>query len=190
MESAKFIVSGDDKNALGSIKNTLSADGYNYIGYVKEPFSVLRAIRSHSPQFVIIDVCRRFIELKPVLEVIDEEMLAACVLLLDFRSDEVFEYIKKTHVMTYITKPVYEEALLQMVDLALVNFNRVSQYEEKIRRLNSTLENRKLIEKAKWILVEKEKMNEIEAYEWIKKRSRDSRMPMKDIANAIILTRG
>lgn len=190
LESAKFIVCGDDKNALGSIKNTLSSDGYSYIGYVKEPFSILRAIRSHSPQIVIIDVCRRFIELKPVLEVIDEEMLTACVLVLDFRSDEIFEFLKKTHVMTYITKPVYEEALLQMVDLALVNFNRVTQYEEKIRKLNSTLESRKLIEKAKWILVEKEKMNETEAYEWIKKRSRDSRIPMKDIANAIILTRG
>lgn len=190
LESAKFIICGEDKRTLGSIKNTMVSEGFSYIGYIKEPFSILRAIRTHSPQIVIIDLSRKFTELRPILEVIDEEKLTACILALDLRSDEIFEFINKSSVMTYITKPVYDEAILQMVDIAMVNFHRVTQYEEKVRKLNDTLENRKLIEKAKWILVEQQKFSESEAYEWIKKRSRDSRTPMRDIANAIILTRG
>jgi response regulator NasT len=59
-----------------------------------------------------------------------------------------------------------------------------------VKKLNDTLESRKAVEKAKWILVEKEGYTESEAYEAIKKKSRNNRITMKEIAEAIILTRG
>ncbi|MFZ5986536.1 MAG: ANTAR domain-containing response regulator, partial [Bacillota bacterium] len=61
---------------------------------------------------------------------------------------------------------------------------------QKVKKLNDTLESRKIVEKAKWILVEQNGLSEAEAYEAIKKKSRDNRMPMKSIAEALILTRG
>lgn len=190
MISAKFIVSGEDRQLLAGIKNVLAANGHIYLGYSKEPFNILRHIRSNTPDLIIIEACNKFKELKPILEIIDEELLTACILILDIRSDEVLELLGKSRVITYVTKPAYNELVLQIADSVLVNFKRVLEYEQKIKKLNNTLESRKYIEKAKWLLVEQEGMTEAEALEVLRKKSRDNRMSMREIAEAIILTRG
>lgn len=190
MEYGKFIVSGEDKKVLANIKNALASNGHIYIGYSKEPFSILRHIRSCIPDLLIIEVCNNFKELKPILEVIDEDLLAACIVILDTRNEEIFNFLASTRVMTYITKPVFDETLLQIADITLMNYKRVLEYEQRVKKLNDTLESRKVVEKAKWLLIEQDGYTEAEAYEIIKKKSRDNRMPMREIAEALILTRG
>jgi len=189
MNYAKFIVSGEDKKTLTAVKNMLTQSGHVFIGYSKEPFNLLRHVRSYAPELIIIDYSNNFTELRQILEIIDEELLAACIILLDVRNDEVFDFLKKARSVTYIAKPVYYEVLMQIVDISLANFSRILDYEQKVKKLNETLESRKAVEKAKWILVEQEKLSEAEAYEIIRKKSRDNRIPMRDIAEAIILAR-
>lgn len=121
---------------------------------------------------------------------LDEEMVAACILVLDAPNEDVFDFLRGSRAVSYIMKPVVESAVVQVADISLINYRRVLEYEEKIKKLSTTLEDRKIVEKAKWILVEKDGFTETEAYEAIKKRSRDNRMPMREIAQAIILTRG
>lgn len=190
MEFAKFIVSGEDKKTLAGVKNALASSGHIFVGYSKEPVNILRHIRNLSPELVVIEICNNFREMKQILEVIDEELLTACVLLLESRNDEIFDFLRKTRVVTYIAKPVFDEVLLQIADISLANYKRILEYEERVRKLNDTLESRKIIEKAKWILIEQEGLSETDAYEVIKKKSRDNRIPMREIAEAIILTRG
>ena len=190
MEHAKFIVSGEDKKVLAGIKNILCQSGHIFLGYSKEPVNIIRHIRSYMPDLVIIEVRNRFRSLKQILEIVDEEMLAACILLLDSRSDEVFDFLRKTKTITYMIKPIFEEVLLQIVDISLANFSRIQDYEQMVKKLNDTLESRKFVEKAKWILIEQQGLTEEEAYEVIRKKSRDNRLPMREIAEAIILTRG
>lgn len=190
MECGKFIVSGEDKRSLTVIKNNLVNNGHVFIGYLKEPSNLLRYIRSSSPDLVVVETCGSFTELKRVLEIIDEEILAACVLLLDSRNEEIIDFITNSRVMSYISKPVFDETVPQVVDMCLLNFRRILEYERKVKKLNETIESRKIVEKAKWILVEKEGYTEEEAYESIKRKSRDNRIPMRNIAEAVILTRG
>lgn len=181
---------GDDKEVLSSIKKALVANGHVFIGYSGDYHNILRHIRKCCPELVVIEASNRFTEITGTLEVLDEELLAACILVLKFRNDEVINFLRNTRIITYITRPVFDEAILQIADLTLMNYERVLEYEQKVRKLNDTLESRKIIEKAKWILVEKEGITELEAYELIRKKSRDNRIPMKDIAEAIILARG
>jgi len=189
MEYGKFIVSGEDKKSLGSVKNALSSNGHIFIGYLKEPLNVLRNIRSSEPDIVIMDIAGHFRDYKQVLEVIEEDMLCACILILDNITEEVYSFLNNSRVITYLRKPVFDEIILQITDFSLMNFRRVQEYESRVKKLNDTLESRKIIEKAKWILVEQEGLSEAEAYEAIKRRSRDNRVPMRDIADALILTR-
>lgn len=190
MEYGKFILIGEDKKVLSGIKNTVVSSGHIFIGFSKEPMNMLRYIRNSSPDLLIIEICNNLKELKNIFEVIDEELLAACILVLDGRNEEILEFLRTTRVFTYISKPVFDETLLQIVEISLMNYKRMLEYEEKVRKLNNTLESHKVVEKAKWILVEKDGMTETAAYEAIKKKSRDNRMPMREIAEALILTRG
>ncbi|MCX7920555.1 MAG: ANTAR domain-containing protein [Clostridia bacterium] len=190
MEYGKFIMFGGDKKALSAAKSALVSNGHIFLGYNMETSDILRHIRRFEPDFMIIDAGNHFSNLINTLEVIDEELLASTILLLDKYTDDIYSFLKKSKIITYLTKPIFDENLLQIVDISLLNFNRVMEYERKVKKLNDTLESRKVVEKAKWILVEKDNFTEAQAYEAIKKKSRDNRMPMRDIAEAIILTRG
>jgi response regulator NasT len=189
MEYAKFLLCGQDRKTLAGIKNLLTQNGHIFIGYSREPANILRHVRTYTPEILVIEVENNFNELTGTLEVIDEELLAACILLLNNRNSSVFEFLGRSRAITYVAKPVFDEVLVQITDITLANFRRICEYEAKVKKLNETLESRRLVEKAKWILVEQEKVTEAEAYELIRKKSRDNRMAMREIAEAIILTR-
>ena len=190
MEFSKFIVAGEDKKSLLSVKNALTESGHIYAGYSHDVAGILRSARSLMPDLIIADVKGSFGFIRPLIEIIDEELLTAVILLLDSRSDEIFDFISKSRVVTYIAKPVFNEVAQQIADISLANFRRIAEYEEKVRKLNDSLESRKSVEKAKWILVEQDGMSEEEAYNLIRKKSRDNRVPMRNISEAIIMTRG
>lgn len=189
MEGAKFLLAGQDKKSLSAIKNSLVAGGYIYVAYSGNSNNILRYVRALEPDLLIIEATGGFNVLRQSLELIDEELLAACILLLDSRNDEIFEFIRRSRVMTYVAKPVFDEVMVQIADIMLSNFKRVREYESKLKQLNESLESRKVIEKAKWLLVEQEGHTELDAYEAIKRKSRDNRISMREIAEAIILTR-
>jgi len=71
--------------------------------------------------------------------------------------------------------------------MANLSFKRVNELSQKLKEMTETLESRRLVEKAKWILMEKNKLSENEAYERMRKKSMDNRMSMKSIAEAIII---
>lgn len=190
MSHGKFCLFGEDKRTLSKIKNALTAGGNIFIGYSKETSNILKILRGCSPDLIIVEVMNKFNELKPVLEVIDDESLAACILIVDSRNDEIIEFLGRSKVITYIIKPLCNESALQIADLSLLNYNRVLNYEQQVKTLNETLDSRKTVEKAKWILVEQEGISESQAYEIIRKKSRENRLPMKKTAEAIIITSG
>jgi response regulator NasT len=183
-------MSGEDKRTLTIFKNILVSSGHVFIGYLKEPTNLLRCIRTNVPDLVIVEAANDFTELKRVLEIVDEEILAACVVVMNTRNEKIIGFIKESRVLSYVVKPVFEEPALQVIDISLLNYSRIIEYERKVKKLNETLESRKAVEKAKWILVQKDGYTEEAAYEVIRRKSRDNRIPMKDIAEALILTRG
>jgi response regulator NasT len=189
MEDTRFILCGKDKKTLLSVKNSLTSEGFLFIGYTSDTNSILQHVRKCKPNMIIVEVnMNRFQQLKSMLEVIDEEVLAVCILVLEFKNSEIVDFVKKSKLMYYLSKPVFGEALVQITQSALMNLNRVLEYEKKIQKLNQTLENRKIVEKAKWLLVEKNGFSEAEAHDVIRKKSRDNRVTMREIAEAIILT--
>ena len=190
VECSRFIVAGEDKKSLSIMKNALVESGYTFAGYAHDTVGILRHVRSLAPDLIILDVKGSFGSLRPSIEVIDEELLSAIILLLDFRSDEIFDFITKTRIVTYIAKPLFSEVAQQIADISLANFKRIIQYEDQVKRLNDSLESRKSVEKAKWILVEQDGLSEEEAYNVIRKKSRDNRVPMRNISDAIIMIRG
>lgn len=190
MELYKYIVTGHDKISLAAIKQVLCSRGHIFLGYSQEPQNILRHIRRTGPDVVIVEAYNNFHELRPMLEIIDEELLAACVLVIREETDEISEFLWKARNIGFITLPVKEESVMQLVDMSYLNFRRTLDYEEKVKKLNEALESRKIVERAKWVLVEDNRMSENEAYELIRKRSRDGRIPMREIAEAILMVKG
>ena len=90
--------------------------------------------------------------------------------------------------MAYLVKPLREEELLPTIELAISRFEEFIALRKENEDLKRTLQGRKLIERAKGVLMEREKISEQQAFAKIQKGSMNTRRPMVDIAQAILLS--
>jgi response regulator NasT len=93
-------------------------------------------------------------------------------------------------VMSYLVKPLRVEELAPAIELAVSRFHEFTSLREEVSTLKLNLEERKLIERAKGLLMEQRHLSEERAYSLMKKASMNMRKPMSDIAQAILLAGG
>lgn len=143
--------------------------------------------KSKAPDAIIMDVKM------PVKDGIEaaEEISRVCptpVVLLTASDDEAtIRRAADAGVMAYLLKPVRGEEILPAVELAISRFSEFKMLRKENADLKNTIYARKLIEKAKGLLMEKEKLTENEAFARIRKISMDKRKSMTEIAEVIIL---
>lgn len=188
MSREKYIVAAADNPSQISIRNILNPYGFMFLANCSDSISLLRLIRSYSPDFVIIDMGRQLNEILPVVDTIDDEMLCPCIIVGQNNDMEIDYLMEKTKVVTLFPKPLNKELLIHTVEMSLISFKRLSILYRKLREMTENYETRKAVERAKWILMEREGISESEAYERIRKKSMDTRTPIKALAEAIIFS--
>ncbi len=188
MAGEKYVVATPDNPSQINIRNMLNPAGYMFLGNCFDPVSLLRIVRSYNPDFIIVDLAMQGRELQNTLETIDEELLCSCVTLGDYKEIDNISVIDKGKVSVNCFKPVSRELLLNTVEIANLYYRRIIEVNSKLKEMTENYETRKAVERAKWILMQREGISENDAYEKIRKKSMDSRLTMKAIADAIIFT--
>ncbi len=117
-----------------------------------------------------------------------EERPLPIILLTSHYGRETIERAKESGVMAYLIKPLREEELLPTIELAISRFSEFMSLRKENNDLKKILEARKTIERAKGILMKNHGLSEAEAFSRIQKKSMDTRKPIVDIAQAIILS--
>ena len=112
------------------------------------------------------------------------------VLITSHYDPATIERAKQAGVMGYLVKPLRGEELSPTIELAITRFQDFLSLREENSTLKENLESRKLIERAKGLLMEQRKLTEEQAYTLMKKTSMNLRKPMADVAQAIILAGG
>jgi len=120
-------------------------------------------------------------------QVLTEERIAPTVLLSAYGQRELVERAREAGVVAYLVKPYREEELAPAIEVALARFREFQTLQKQVDDLQAALETRKLVDRAKGILMDKQGLSEAEAFRKIQKMSMDNRKPMKDVAEAIIL---
>ncbi len=188
MAGEKYIVAVSENPLQIAIRNILNPNGFVFLGNCSDAVSLMRLVRSYQPDFMVVDMSLQSGELRNVLETVDDEMLCACVLTGEYRDTLVASMLEKSKVISFCPKPLNREILLHTVEMANINFKRVFELDRKLKEMTENFETRKAVERAKWILMERDGLNEKDAYDRIRKKSMDNRMSMKSIADAIIFT--
>ncbi len=188
MSGEKYIVAAAENPLQISIRNMLNPSGYTYLANCNDGVTLLRLVRSFNPDFIVVDMGLFTAELINTLETIDDEMLCACIILGDSSVSSVSALVEKSRAITFCSRIAGRDILLLTVEMANLNFKRVAVLDKKLRDMTENFESRKLVDRAKRILMEREGMTENEAYERMRNKSMDSRMSMKAMAEAIIFT--
>lgn len=188
MAGEKFVVAAVENPLQIAVRNILNPFGYIFLGNCSDSITLLRQIRSCHPDFAVVDMNMQAGELRHTLEVIDNELLCACVLIGDSKNIGITGIIENTRTVSFCPKPLNRDMLLHITEMTLINYRRVLELDKKLKEATENYETRKAVERAKWILMERDGLSEKDAYERIRKKSMNDRMSMKSIAEAIIFT--
>jgi response regulator NasT len=121
-------------------------------------------------------------------KVLTEEKIAPVLLLTAYSDRELVERARDAGVVNYIVKPFREAELLPAIEIALARFAEFQDINKELGDLKDTMETRKLVERAKGVLMDTQGLKEQEAFRKIQQLSMNTRKSMREIAQAILLT--
>lgn len=188
MAGEKYIVATAENPVHIAVRNFLNPLGYMFLGNCSDSVSLMRLIRSYQPDFAIVDANMKLGELRNTLETIDDEMLCACVIIGEYKDESIMNLLRSSKVISFCPKPLNREMFLHTVEMANMSFKRIYELNAKLKEMTENYETRKAVERAKWILMNRDGLSEKDAYERMRRKSMDLRTPMKEIADAIIFT--
>lgn len=184
----KIFLGSIDKNLKKRLKKIFKMQGFTLVGEAEDGITSLRMIRRFNPDLVILDKDLPGKTGLELAQIIAEDSIAPVILLTSSFSEDVIEITKETTSVAFLIKPISEGHLLSMISFVLNAFQKMSKLEKKVDELQETIETRKVIEKAKGLLMKTMNLSEEEAFQSIRKQSMDKCISMKQVAEAIILT--
>lgn len=187
MKESKISLITEDKNLSKELKIILQRYGYGQIETGSIGDEGLRHVRQRNPELVILDASTKPSTKLKMIQFITEDELAAVVLLLKNFDEKLIKKAKDSGIIAFILKPVTEKNLIPTVESSIINFNKLKELKKEKEKLEKSLERRKLVEKAKGIIMKKYNLSEDEAYRKLQKRAMDKSISLKELANAIIL---
>ncbi|MGB0385840.1 MAG: ANTAR domain-containing response regulator [Ardenticatenaceae bacterium] len=188
MARTRIIIADDESIIRMDLKEMLISLGYLVVGEVGDGGSAVHLARELRPDLVIMDVKMPGMDGIEAASILTEEKLAPVLLLTAFGQRELIQRAKEAGVVGYLVKPFRESDLTPAIEVALARFSEFQTMEKQVDNLKDALQTRKLVDRAKGILMERDSLSENQAFRRIQKMSMNTRKPMREIAEAVILT--
>lgn len=186
MESLKIIIADNESIIRMDLKEMLEEAGHSVIGEAPNGVKAVDLARSHRPDLVIMDIQMPEMDGITAAKIISNEKIAPVLLLTAFSQKDIVEKAKDSGVLAYLVKPVKEANLFPAIEIAVSRFQEFAELEHELENVKNSLENRKILDRAKGILMDAYKLSETEAYRRIQQYSMSKRISIKEVAEAII----
>jgi len=187
VERTRVIIADDESIIRMDLREMLTNLGYLVIGEVGDGRSAVNLARELRPDVVVMDIKMPDMDGIDAAKVLTEERISPVLLLTAYSQQELIERARDAGVVGYIVKPFRESDLSPAIEVAVARFAEFRALEKEVGDLKLALETRKLVDRAKGILMDTQDMTEAEAFRKIQKMSMNTRKPMKEVAEAIIL---
>lgn len=188
MEHTRLIVVDDDPFIVRDLKETLAELGYLVVGTAGDGKSAVNLARQLKPDAVIMDIRMPDMDGIDAAKILTEERVAPVILVTGYSEKNLVQRAQDAGVIAYITKPYRPQDLSPQIEVGIARFREFESLRKENETIKETLETRKLVDRAKGILMTTQGLSEGDAFRKIQKMSMDTRRPMKDIAQALIIT--
>jgi response regulator NasT len=184
---ARTVLVAEDESLIRmDVVETLKENGFSVIGEAADGQEAVELATELRPQLVVMDIKMPRLDGIAAAKAM-AELKIPVVLLTAFAQKELFEQAAEVGAMAYVVKPFNPNDLLPAIEIALHRHSELVALENEIADLNDRLETRKLVERAKGLLMAKKLVpSEPEAFRWIQKASMDRRLTMRDVAKTVI----
>ena len=180
----QILVAEDEALIRMDLVEMLGEAGYEVVAEAADGAQAIELAQIHKPDLAILDVKM------PVLDGISAAekiiTIAPVLMLTAFSQRELVERARDAGVMAYVVKPFSIGDLVPAIEIAISRHLQMRSLADEVADLHERLETRKVIDKAKGILMSALNLSEPQAFSWIQKAAMDRRLTMKDVALAVI----
>jgi AmiR/NasT family two-component response regulator len=187
LDRTRIIIADDESLIRMDLREMLANLGYLVVGEVGDGRSAVNLARELRPDVVIMDIKMPDMDGIDAAKILTEESIAPVILLTAYSQKDLVERAKEVGVVGYMVKPFREADLVPAIEVALARFKEFEALHKEVNDLQLALETRKLVDRAKGILMDSQGLSESDAFRKIQKMSMNTRKPMKEVAEAIIL---
>lgn len=189
MSGTRIVIAEDETLIRMNLREALAGLGYLVVGEAADGETAVRVAREVRPDLVVMDIKMPKLDGIGAATMLAEERIAPVLLLSAYTGREYIESTMAQGIMGYLIKPFREGDLQPAIEIAIARFAELRAMNAQIDEIQETIEARKLVDRAKALLMDKEGISEADAYRRMQRLSMNTRKPMKTIAQAIIIAR-
>jgi response regulator NasT len=185
---ARIIIADDESLIRMDLREMLGHLGYEVVAEASDGRTAVDLAKKLLPDLIIMDIKMPDMDGISAASELARDHIAPVVLLTAYSENSLIGRAKDAGVCGYLVKPFRETELMPVIELALARFNELRDLEREVTDLKEALETRKLVERAKGVLMEVHGLREADAFNRMRKTSMDNRKSMREVAEAILLT--
>jgi AmiR/NasT family two-component response regulator len=168
------------------LREMLQEEGYEVVGEAADGEQAVALATELIPDLVICDVKMPKMDGITAAAQIASKRIAPVVILTAFSQRDLIERARDAGAMAYLVKPFQKRDLFPAIEMATSRFAEIRALESEVTNLRERLEARKLIERAKGVLMSEHRMSEPEAFRWIQRAAMDNRTSMRAVAELVL----
>lgn len=191
MTSRRIVIAEDQPLERLDLGQMLENLGHEVVGQAADGRSAVDLARELKPDLVILDIqMPGEIDGLSAAEILASEKVAPVVIMTAYNDEEFIDRARGAGVMAYLVKPYTENQLNPAIEVAIARYNEFQELEKELGSTREALVTRKIVERAKGVLMDTAGLKESEAFHRIQRLSMNSRKSMREVAEAILLTHG
>ncbi|MEB3198342.1 MAG: response regulator [Candidatus Sericytochromatia bacterium] len=187
----RILIADDESIIRLDMKEMLEERGHEVVGEAVDGRVAVELAAKLEPDLIVMDVKMPHMDGLEAVKAINEpgKRRIPVIMVTAYSAPELVEQAVELGVFAYLVKPIKEADIMPTIEVAMSRAEEMQALSDEIANLKDVLETRKLVEKAKGILIDTYGITEAEAFRRIQKLSMNSRKPLREIADAIILAR-
>jgi response regulator NasT len=182
----RVLIAEDEALIRLDLREMLEEEGYDVCGEAGDGQTAVDMANQLRPELVILDVKMPVLDGIAAAEQIARNRIAPVIILTAFSQRDLVEKAREAGAMAYLVKPFQKKDLLPTIEMALSRYSELVGLEAEVDDLQGRLEARKLVDRAKAVLMTDHGMSEPEAFRWIQRGSMDRRTTMRAVAEAVL----
>lgn len=182
----RVLIAEDEGLIRLDLAEMLTEEGYEVVGEAADGETAVRLAEEKRPDLVICDIQMPIMDGLQAAEKIVAARIAPVVILTAFSQRDLIARAQSAGAMAYLVKPFQKSDLVPAIELSLARFAEMVALEREVDNLSERLEIRKLVDRAKGLLMTRYGMSEPDAFRWIQRAAMDHRLAMRDVAMRII----
>ena len=182
----RIVIAEDEAIIRLDLRETLEEEGYEVVGDCGRGDEAVTLVKKMNPDVVILDIKMPVMTGLEAAKLISATKICPVVMLTAFSQREIIEQARDAGALAYLVKPFQKSDLVPAIELAIARFAEMQALTGEVAALGAQLEIRKLVDRAKGILLDKYAMSESDAFAYIQKLAMAERVKMGEISQRII----